>query len=171
MISPTSSLSPDAPAFRPSQRREGQFPSQTSEPQAAQPTEPPKPPYHWRMISPHTRLVYIRDPRIADYEISRLRPGPLGFDLEWKPAYRKGQRPNLVALVQLANADTILLIHISQMSGTRIVSGYYVRDFEKYTDFPVLLKDILEKKRSYWHPLFVEFIFCCSRSGQWQREL
>lgn len=91
-------------------------------PPAQKPKEPPKPPYHWKAISPHTRLVYITDPRVADFEISRLRPGPLGFDLEWKPTYRKNQPQNRVALVQLANADTVLLIHIFRMGSKSLSS-------------------------------------------------
>lgn len=114
-----SSLSPNAPAFQPRSWRQGSSIQRTPAPQeaAAQTQEPPKPPYLWSAISPHTRLVYITDPRVADHEISRLRPGPLGFDLEWKPTFRKNQPQNLVALVQLANEDTILLLHISRMPG------------------------------------------------------
>lgn len=81
----------------------------------------PKPPervydlYSWKTLAPDTRLAYIRDPEIAEFELSKLRPGPLGFDLEWKPNYFKGEMQNPVALVQLATEDTILLIQVTAM--------------------------------------------------------
>ncbi|KAH7915103.1 ribonuclease H-like domain-containing protein [Hygrophoropsis aurantiaca] len=43
------------------------------------------------------------------------KKGPLGFDLEWRPNYKKGQAENPVALVQLSNPTTILLIQVSSM--------------------------------------------------------
>ncbi|KAF8078279.1 ribonuclease H-like domain-containing protein [Lyophyllum atratum] len=52
---------------------------------------------------------------------------PVGFDLEWKPTFTKNTPENPVALVQLANQDTILLIQISAMQ-----------------EFPAKLKDFLE---------------------------
>lgn len=90
----------------------------------------PKPPeriydlYSWKTQSPHTRLVYIRDPSVAEYELSQLRPGPLGFDLEWKPNYSKGALPNPVALVQLATEDTILLVQVTAMRGLMILLSH-----------------------------------------------
>ena len=73
--------------------------------------------YSWKTKAPHTRLVYIRDWHTAELEIAWFKPGPCGFDLEWKPNWRKGQRENPVALVQLANDDTVLLIQITAMQG------------------------------------------------------
>ena len=69
--------------------------------------------YSWRTKAPRTRLVYIRDLQTADEEIARFKPGPCGFDLEWRPVFRKGQQENPVALVQLANEDTVLLIQVT----------------------------------------------------------
>ncbi|EKM60759.1 uncharacterized protein PHACADRAFT_48952, partial [Phanerochaete carnosa HHB-10118-sp] len=82
------------------------------------PEKPPPPPrvydlYSWEVKAPQTRLVYIRDSHTVDQEMARFKPGPCGFDLEWKPCYRKGQKENPVALVQLANEETVLLIHIT----------------------------------------------------------
>ncbi|KAH9945604.1 ribonuclease H-like domain-containing protein [Amylocystis lapponica] len=71
--------------------------------------------YSWKVKSPNARLIYIRDLDIANVEIAKLRPGPFGFDLEWKPNYRKGEVPNPVALVQIGSADVILLIQVSAM--------------------------------------------------------
>ncbi|OAX44878.1 ribonuclease H-like protein [Rhizopogon vinicolor AM-OR11-026] len=82
----------------------------------AQPTRPQLPHYSWRVQNPTSRLQYITDHRIADFALSQLAPGPLGFDLEWRPNFRKWQKENPVALVQLANHDTILLLQISAMS-------------------------------------------------------
>ncbi|KAI0085674.1 ribonuclease H-like domain-containing protein [Irpex rosettiformis] len=71
--------------------------------------------YSWKRISPTSRLVYIQDPQTLDLELSQLKPGPLGFDLEWKPTYVKGVPENPVALVQIASDDTILLIQVTSM--------------------------------------------------------
>lgn len=79
-------------------------------------TKPVWPTYSWRAKSANTRLVYIRDHQQADLEVLSLR-SPLGFDLEWRPNFVKGQLQNPVALVQLSDEDTILLIQITAMSG------------------------------------------------------
>jgi hypothetical protein len=76
----------------------------------------PAPLYSWQARSASTRLVYIRDNRKADLEVVNLR-GPLGFDLEWRPNVIKGQVENPVALVQLSDMNTILLIQVSAMAG------------------------------------------------------
>ncbi|EGO28687.1 hypothetical protein SERLADRAFT_459373, partial [Serpula lacrymans var. lacrymans S7.9] len=95
-------------------------------------TQPPPPPrptypsYSWRNHSSNGKLVYIRDHHIANAELANLPKGPLGFDLEWRPNFRKGERENPVALVQLANKDTVWLIQVSAM-----------------IEFPATLKDIL----------------------------
>jgi hypothetical protein len=81
--------------------------------------EPPKPSFpifSWRFKNPFAHLVYIRDSNHADLELSRLRGDILGFDLEWKPMFRRGQRENPVALVQLASQDTILLLQLTAMT-------------------------------------------------------
>ncbi|EPQ60975.1 ribonuclease H-like protein, partial [Gloeophyllum trabeum ATCC 11539] len=80
------------------------------------PAPPPLPPYSWQEKSDNCRLLYIRDHEQADLECSRVTKGPLGFDLEWKPTYVTGEPENKVAVVQLANADRILLLQISAMS-------------------------------------------------------
>jgi hypothetical protein len=72
--------------------------------------------YSWRARSASTRLVYIRDSQKADLEVLNLR-GPLGFDLEWRPNAIKGQVENPVALVQLSDKNTTLLMQVSAMAG------------------------------------------------------
>ena len=87
------------------------------------PDEPKKEPervyelYSWKTKAPEARLVYIKDAPTAEQELAKLEPGPLGFDLEWKPIRWKGGY-NRVALVQLASHDTILLIQVIAMQGT-----------------------------------------------------
>ncbi|KAH6917559.1 ribonuclease H-like domain-containing protein [Coprinopsis sp. MPI-PUGE-AT-0042] len=80
---------------------------------------PPRPApteaYTWQEYAPNTRLVYTRDVNYANQELSNLKPGPLGFDLEWKPNFVKGERENRVALLQLANDEMILLLQLSSM--------------------------------------------------------
>lgn len=75
---------------------------------------PPKPLYSWRSIHPNAKCHYIRDINQANNLVGLLQ-GPVGFDLEWKPAFRKGQPQNPVSLVQLANHKLILLIQVSAM--------------------------------------------------------
>lgn len=74
--------------------------------------------YSYVNKSPNTRLVYIQNKTTADVAISQLKSKVLGFDLEWRPNFIKGNPENPVALVQLASEDTILLIHVSFMQGT-----------------------------------------------------
>ncbi|KAG0703132.1 ribonuclease H-like domain-containing protein [Suillus ampliporus] len=88
---------------------------------------PELPHYSWRVQSPTSSLQYIKDHRVADVVLSQLTPGPLGFDLEWRPNYRKGARENRVALVQLAGRDSVLLLQVSAMS-----------------EFPSKLRELLE---------------------------
>ncbi|KAI0697139.1 ribonuclease H-like domain-containing protein [Cytidiella melzeri] len=85
--------------------------------------------YSWKQISPDARLVYVRDPHVLDHELSMLKLGPLGFDLEWKPNFYKGSPENPVALVQLASEDTVLLIQLTAM---------------RSAGFPATLQNILE---------------------------
>ena len=81
--------------------------------------------YSWKEKAPHTRLVYLRDARATEQELAKLQPGPLGFDLEWKPIRWKGGY-NRVALVQLASHDTILLIQVIAMQGALHALREYV---------------------------------------------
>ena len=71
--------------------------------------------YSWSNKSPSTRLVYIQNVDAANQAIAQLNTKVLGFDLEWKPNFVKGRPENPVALVQLASAELILLIHVSYM--------------------------------------------------------
>ncbi|KIM85515.1 hypothetical protein PILCRDRAFT_367306 [Piloderma croceum F 1598] len=99
----------------------------TEKPVSKLPDRPILPTYSWRTKSSNAQLFYIRDHHHVNLTIPRLRNGPLGFDLEWRPNFIKGQLENPVALVQLSNEDTILLIQISAM-----------------TEFPNKLRELLE---------------------------
>ncbi|KAJ7275385.1 ribonuclease H-like domain-containing protein [Mycena haematopus] len=61
------------------------------------------------------RQVYITDATHAEAELSTFK-GPCGIDIEWKPCFLKGEPENPVALLQLANFDTILLLHLCHMT-------------------------------------------------------
>lgn len=75
--------------------------------------------YSWKEYNSCHNLLYLRDHRRANHELSKLDNATiLGFDIEWKPIYRRGARENPVALVQLANYDSVLLLQISAMEGT-----------------------------------------------------
>jgi hypothetical protein len=68
-------------------------------------------------VYPNRDKVYTRDTQQANYQCSILHRAPVGFDLEWKPSFHRGRYENPVALVQLANKDSILLLQVSAMSG------------------------------------------------------
>ncbi|KAF5355649.1 hypothetical protein D9756_004211 [Leucocoprinus leucothites] len=86
-------------------------PSQPTTNRAPEPTIP----YSWREWHPNIELVYIRHHDQANKALERLAGGPYGFDLEWKPNFVKGQAENRVALVQIANHETILLLQVTAM--------------------------------------------------------
>lgn len=118
--------------------------------QQQQQSKPPPPPelplYSWMERSPGSRLVYIRYPEAAELELTQ-QPlvGPLGFDLEWKPCFVKGQKENPVAVVQLASADRILLIQVSAMHSMFKPSA--IQSFLLifvHSAFPVKLREVLE---------------------------
>lgn len=93
---------------------------------ATQQATPQYPPYSWEDRSPSSRIVYIRDTLTAELELSEPLTGPLGFDLEWKPTFVKGQPENPVAVVQLASADRILLFQVTAMTSAsfQLISSY-----------------------------------------------
>jgi hypothetical protein len=111
-----------------SQPVESPLPSEGVEPNEEQTKEkekkekPPKPllmtcappPYSWRLTT-GAKMHYIVDTTTADRMIPTLE-GPIGFDIEWKPQFKKDGKQNPVALVQLSDERTILLIQVSQMA-------------------------------------------------------
>jgi hypothetical protein len=114
--------------------------------------------YSWRDQSLKSRLLYITNHELANAQLALLPQGLLGFDLEWKPNFRKGQQENPVALVQLATHDTVLLLQISAMSefpsGLRelLNSPFWIKagvsiqnDCNKlYTDYRVSVRNCVE---------------------------
>ncbi|KAF8140017.1 ribonuclease H-like domain-containing protein [Boletus edulis] len=74
------------------------------------------PKYSWRHRSITPALFYFTNHHEANAHLARLPHGPIGFDLEWRPNIRKGQPENRVALVQLATADTVILVHVHLMT-------------------------------------------------------
>lgn len=102
------------------------------------------PTYSWRAKSVNTQLFYIRDRRQADLAINNLCKGPLGFDLEWRPNYIKGQPENPVALVQLSSKNTILLIQICAMTSN--ISPHFILNplrLNICSEFPTKLRELL----------------------------
>ena len=79
---------------------------------------PVLPRYSWREKSANPNLFYLKDHLQANAVVKRLvGTGPLGFDLEWRPVFVKGQPENRVALVQLSSRDTVVLFQVSAMKG------------------------------------------------------
>lgn len=84
------------------------------------PTDKPPAPtilYSWREIHPNAQFHYIRQHEEANNALERLEFGVYGFDIEWKPTFRKGQPENPVSLIQIANHEVILLLQVSAMRG------------------------------------------------------
>lgn len=90
---------------------------QNGQPAPAQEQKRPEPtiPYSWRTLEPQPNFEYITDCDRANEVLTALQPGAFGFDVEWKPAYVKGQPANKVALIQLANNEVIYLLQVSAM--------------------------------------------------------
>ena len=110
---------------------------------------PPLPMYSWRAKSPNARLVYTRDADEANAELEKLQPGPLGFDMEWKPNTVVGQTPNPVALVQLANDEMVILVQVSAMTSTYSVCGPTCLGLcfpRNLIAFPAKLREVLGDK-------------------------
>ncbi|KAF7310627.1 3'-5' exonuclease domain-containing protein [Mycena chlorophos] len=84
------------------------------------PSEQQKPPlpttrYSWSTINPTMRQFYLTDATQAERALATFSGPICGIDIEWRPNYVKGQVENPVALLQLSNADTILLLHLHHM--------------------------------------------------------
>lgn len=73
----------------------------------------------------------------------------LGFDLEWQPTFVKGGTRNPVALVQLADANVMVLIQVSAMQGDIYSILCYDSVYPKYEiiEFPQALRAVLEDPR------------------------
>jgi hypothetical protein len=87
------------------------------------------------------RQVYVTTTDQAEAELSTFN-GPCGIDIEWKPTFVKGQPENPVALIQLANADKILLLHLCHMKRPFRTSTCDLA--LSFTGFPKNLQTFLE---------------------------
>ncbi|KAJ7596714.1 ribonuclease H-like domain-containing protein, partial [Mycena floridula] len=75
--------------------------------------------YSWKTQTNGAVQTYTRDIDKANESIQAAYDQgetAFGFDVEWKPSFRKGEAEHPVALVQLATNNRILLIQISAMS-------------------------------------------------------
>jgi len=123
------------------QNPHSQQPSKPQEKKKKKPEISNLPPYSYLERSPKSKVIYVRTAGEADRAIVALRAALktdpahnqiLGFDLEWKPKFKKGQPENPVALVQLASRNLIVLAQVSAMDW-----------------FPEKLKDLLEDSGIY----------------------
>jgi hypothetical protein len=118
-------------------------PWQTPKIDKSLPRPAPTKAYSWTEYNSAATLIYTRDHRKADEELSKFDVGTvLGFDLEWKPTYYRGGRENPVALVQIANYHSILLLQISAMKGRSSYLCNYIIVII-FIEFPSKLADIL----------------------------
>ncbi|KZP00740.1 ribonuclease H-like protein [Calocera viscosa TUFC12733] len=101
---------------------------------AVPPTKPVFPRYTFRQpptgVAPN--VFYIRDHHLADNIVSLLQ-SPVGFDTEWRPVLTKGTPSRNTALIQLADANTILLIQIQAMK-------YFPQQVEELFQNPDIIK-------------------------------
>ncbi|THH12881.1 hypothetical protein EW146_g7286 [Bondarzewia mesenterica] len=75
--------------------------------------------FQWSSFFPDAQMLYIQDAERANLEVSRLQslhPDiTVGFDLEWKPNYRRGELERPAALIQIGCESVVLLIQVSAM--------------------------------------------------------
>jgi len=110
--------------------------------------QPPVPSYSWRNVHPTAKYHYIRDAHQANTLVALLQ-GPVGFDLEWKPTFRKGAPENPISLVQLANQELILLIQVGAMRGKALSTPYSINQLDRVlAEFPAKLQEFLENSDS-----------------------
>ncbi|KAJ7293238.1 ribonuclease H-like domain-containing protein [Mycena rebaudengoi] len=86
--------------------------------------------YSWN--NGHTVRHYITDAEAADKLLENFG-GPCGLDIEWKPSFRKGEPEHPVALLQLANPTTILLLHLVHME-------YFPKNLQAFLENPDIVK-------------------------------
>ncbi|KAJ6627270.1 ribonuclease H-like domain-containing protein [Mycena sp. CBHHK59/15] len=86
--------------------------------------------YSWR--NGLTQQLYITDVKQAEASLSTFN-GPCGLDIEWKPNFRKGQPENPVALLQLANSGTVLLLHLCHMT-------HFPKNLQAFLENPNIVK-------------------------------
>ncbi|KAH9064583.1 ribonuclease H-like domain-containing protein [Lactarius vividus] len=79
-------------------------------------TKPQYPPYNYANYIPRPKVIYIKTEEKADDMVASLN-GAIGLDLEWPFSRDRAgvEKEGKVALVQLCDADIILLIHVSKM--------------------------------------------------------
>ncbi|KAJ3340988.1 hypothetical protein HDU93_005852 [Gonapodya sp. JEL0774] len=79
-------------------------------------TLPAKPKYPLLRVPEHYQSYYTwKSSDVADL-IAKLEGERFGLDIEWRVLYRKNVAPRKVALMQICDAKTILLLHIFYMS-------------------------------------------------------
>ncbi|GAA5916905.1 hypothetical protein JCM8208_005480 [Rhodotorula glutinis] len=99
------------------------------------------------------RMVYTVDEREVDRVLPTLK-GPLGFDLEWDPYVPKlggNGGPGKAALVQVCDADTILLVHVARMSRFPPALKQLVEDPERLKLGVQIAGDAAKLKRDFAH--------------------
>ncbi|KZT52968.1 ribonuclease H-like protein [Calocera cornea HHB12733] len=103
----------------------------------ARPAVPKKPAFPlYTFRAPPTgeppNVFYIRDYQLANKMVPLLQ-SPVGFDTEWRPVFVKGAAQNRTALIQLADANTVLLIQIKVMK-------YFPQKVEELFENPDIIK-------------------------------
>ncbi|PVG04141.1 hypothetical protein CPB86DRAFT_868886 [Serendipita vermifera] len=95
---------------QPSAQIKGQAPNAVS--QNTGPVTNQLPIYSYSSIFPQRRLTYINQNRDLQALHRLKRSGYLGFDMEWRPNFEKGQQPNPVAVIQLSGEDDVVVVQI-----------------------------------------------------------
>ena len=85
--------------------------------------------YSYKQYRPVPAVVYTQHEEEANDLVQGMK-GPLGFDLEWVVTFRRGKTPmeRRTALVQLCDAQMILLVQVSAMKST----FHYIPSFDTF---------------------------------------
>ncbi|KAJ6448908.1 ribonuclease H-like domain-containing protein [Mycena sanguinolenta] len=94
--------------------------------------------YSYKTLAKEPQMHFTRDDADADAWVAKLDlTGPLSVDFEWVVAFRKTVRPRPISLVQIADAQNILVIQLRTSAPTSTPSSSMAR-------FPLGLQRVLE---------------------------
>jgi hypothetical protein len=70
-----------------------------------------------------TNDMVVVDQWLTEHVFTTSEASVVGFDIEWRPAARFSNDVNPSALMQLAVADAVLLVHIKHIDNTRLLAS------------------------------------------------
>ncbi|KAI8817965.1 uncharacterized protein EV422DRAFT_200258 [Fimicolochytrium jonesii] len=88
------------------------------------PPEPPSFSYH----NENYQVTYVRHIKDVEKALALCRGDVVGFDMEWKVTFVKGQPPRPTALIQICNDRHICLFHITHMGSLPVALKNFLED-------------------------------------------